>query len=107
MTPVLCPSCRAELSPGAHYCHRCGRAVGKGSDRTVWTIAFSAVALMLALIIYYVNNKASAAATPDMANAGNAGPAGASGATANGAPPDISQMSPKERFLRLSDRVLS
>ncbi|HXH28158.1 MAG TPA: hypothetical protein VNL37_03880, partial [Candidatus Polarisedimenticolia bacterium] len=38
-----------------------------------------------------------------MANAGNAGAAGAN--PAPGTPPDISQMSPRERFLRLQDRV--
>lgn len=107
---TACPSCAAPLTPGGRYCHRCGRAVGARSERTTWIVAWSAVALFIALIVYYVNKKPSEVAGPDMANAGNAGAAGASGAggaTRPGAPPDISKMTPRERFLRLHDRVMA
>jgi hypothetical protein len=86
--------------------------VGARSERTTWIVAWSAVALFIALIVYYVNHRTSGVAGPDMANAGNAGPAGAAGTpgagpgTRPGAPPDISQMTPRERFLRLHDRVM-
>lgn len=108
-----CPSCQASLVGGARYCHRCGRAVGLASERTTWIVAWSAVALFIALIVYYVNHKPVATAGADMGNAGNAGAQGAAGAGAaeaerpGGAPPDISQMSPRERFLRLHDRVMA
>jgi hypothetical protein len=104
---AACPSCYASLTPGAQYCHRCGRAVGARGDRTIWIIAWSAVALFIALIAYYVNNRSSATAGPDMANAGNVGAGGPAGGQRPGAPPDISQMSPRERFLRLHDRVMA
>ena len=107
-----CPSCQAPLTPGGRYCHRCGRAVGARSERTTWLVAWGAVALFISVIVYFVNQKPTGVAGPDMANAGNAGaegasgPAGPTGATRPGAPPDISQMTPRERFLRLHDRVM-
>jgi len=104
---TACPSCHTPLTPGARYCHRCGRAVEASGDRTIWIIAWSSVALFIALIAYYVHNRSSAVAGPDMANAGNVGAGGPTGAQRPGAPPDISQMSPRERFLRLHDRVMA
>lgn len=111
-TPVdaSCPSCRAPLTPGARYCHRCGRAVGARSDRVIWIVAWGTVVLFIAMIFYFVTQRSGEAAGPDMANAGNAGPAGSAGAgraTNPGAPPDISQMTPRERYFRLHDRVMS
>jgi hypothetical protein len=84
--------------------------VGARSERTIWIVAWSAVVLFISLIVYYVNHRTTGVAGPDMANAGNAGvpgAAGASGGNRPGAPPDISQMTPRERFLRLHDRVMS
>ena len=85
--------------------------MGIGSERAVWALAWGAVLLFIALIVYYVQDRASAPVGPDMANAGNAGPEGAAGnaaaGTRPGAPPDISQLTPRERFLRLHDRVMS
>lgn len=102
---TTCPACHAPLTDGARYCHRCGRAVGAGSgERTIWIVAWSSVAVFIALIVYYVNRGPATAVGPDMANAGNAASAPVE---RPGAPPDISQMSPRERFLRLHDRVMS
>lgn len=104
---TTCPSCQVPLTPGGRYCHRCGRAVGAGSERGIWIAAWGTVALFIGLIVYFVNQRSTQAVGPDMANAGNAGAAGAAGAGARpGAPPDISQMTPRERFLRLHDRVM-
>ena len=102
-----CRSCHAPLTAGARYCHRCGRAVGASGDRTIWVIAWSAVAVFIAFIVYFVHNRSAEAAGPDMANAGNVGAGGPTSAQRPGAPPDISQMSPRERFLRLHDRVMA
>ncbi len=107
---TTCPACGSLLSPGARYCHRCGRAQSETSahERRVWIGAWATVALALALIVYSVNREAPGQTAPDMANAGNVRP-GESGAErpTGGAPPDISQMSPRERFLRLHDRVMA
>lgn len=119
--PRACTACQAPLSPQARFCHRCGqpataaRVPGAGvpsSERTAWYVAAAAVTLLLALIVFKVVRDRPAAATPDMANAGNAGPgavpgtADAGGALPTGRAPDISNLSPAERFLRLNNRVM-
>ena len=93
--PLTCRSCAASLVAEARYCHRCGRAVTAGgpSERAPWAIAWALVVLSIAVITWSVIGRdPSAGAAPPMAQ--------------TGAPPDISQMSPRERFLRLHDRVL-
>ena len=101
-----CPACHAPLTEGARYCHRCGRAaVGGSVDRAPWIMAWALVALSLSGIAWFVLTKDEGAAAAQMANAGNAPPGG--GQAAGGTPPDISQMTPRERFLRLHDRIMS
>jgi hypothetical protein len=81
-------------------------SVTSAHERRIWIAAWSTVALALAFIVYSVNRDADGPATPDMANAGNAA-AGAERPGSATAPPDISQMSPRDRFLRLHDRIMS
>ena len=116
-----CAGCRAELSPQARFCHRCGRPAGSAGasaptrlssrERTAWLVAGGVCLLLVAAILLKVVREAPAPAAPDMANAGAAtgdgAPAGGpfSGG-AGGAPPDISQMTPRERFDRLFNRVM-
>jgi hypothetical protein len=99
-----CVKCQAILSPGAKFCHRCGHAVhgAKSSSDTPWYVALTIIALSVGAILYVVLVKQPQAARPDMANTG-APPSGPAGAR----PPDISQMSPDERFIRLNDRVMN
>ena len=119
--PRTCAACQAPLSPQARFCHRCGQTVAGGrgpaagvppSERTAWYVAAGAVTLLLALILFKVVRDRPAAASPDMANAGNAAPGSvpgasdAGGALPTGRAPDISNMSPAERFLRLTNRVM-
>lgn len=105
--PAACPACYAPLAPDAKYCHRCGRAVtaGGSAERTPWMIAWVVVAICLAGIVYFVTHKPTEQAGPDMANAGAS--SGVPGGAGEGAPPDISQMTPRERFLRLHDRIMN
>lgn len=116
--PRTCAACQAPLSSQAHFCHRCGQAVGalpsgavRSRERTAWYVAAAAVTLLLALIVLKVVRDRPSAAVPDMANAGNAAPGAAPGADPGGAlpsgrAPDISQLSPAERFLRLNNRIM-
>lgn len=68
-------------------------------------MAAGAIAVALALITYQVGRgKAPAPVIPNMDNAGNAG---ALGSGPNPRAPDISSLSPRERFNRLFDRVIS
>lgn len=106
-TPLSCTACHAPLSSEAKYCHRCGRAT-VASERTTWVISWTLVAVAVAGIAYFVLARDRTAQRPDMANVG-AAPAdagGAAGSSRPGTPPDISQMTPPERFTRLHDRVM-
>lgn len=107
MGPGTCGSCRSQLSPGARFCHRCGtRVAGGGSgargERTAWIVAGTTIVLLVGTIVYQVAAKRPHPVLPDMANNGAAPFA----AGEPGPAPDISQMSPRERFDRLYDRVI-
>jgi hypothetical protein len=125
-----CAGCRADLAPQARFCHRCGRPAGAAGasaaaaglprrERTAWLLAGVLCVGLLAAIVLTVVRGAAAPAAPDMANAGAqragespgqpqgaGGPAGAPPGPASGSPPDISQMTPRERFDRLFNRVM-
>ena len=116
--PRSCAACQATLSAQARFCHRCGQPVASTTaaqsssrERTAWYVAAAAVTVLLALIVFRIVRDRPSAAVPDMANAGNAAPGGAptgdpGGALPNGRAPDISQLSPAERFLRLNNRIM-
>ncbi len=96
-----CTACRVELSPQARFCHRCGTPVGKSSetpssDRRAWVIAGVLCVVLVGGIAYQVSSSAPEPVAPDMANAGN--PVERA--------PDISSMSPRERFDRLFNRIM-
>jgi len=113
-----CSACQARLSPQARFCHRCGHAAPlsppppspprtKGRERTAWLVAGGLCVLLLGAIVVKVTGGVSAAATPDMANPGGGGaPGGGDGAAPAGPAPDISQMTPRERFDRLFNRIM-
>jgi hypothetical protein len=106
-----CLACRAELSPQARFCHRCGRPVTggaqpvrAGSERTAWIVAGALCVVLVGGIAYSVSSSAPQPLAPDMANAGVA--TGAPGSRPTGPAPDISGMSPRERFDRLFNRIM-
>jgi len=103
-----CAGCGAGLTPGARFCHRCGRPVdGAATDwrreRLPWFVAGILIISGLSWIAFKGINR-NAPGAPDMANVGSAG--SQQGAPAAGGPPDISTMSPAERFNRLYDRIM-
>ena len=101
--PRACAACRAELSPQARFCHRCGQPVsGSGpataaSERKAWMAAGALCLLLVGGIVYKVSSASPQPVAPDMANAGASGP---------GRAPDISNLSPRERFDRLFNRIM-
>ena len=108
LEPRSCVRCRASLGAQARFCHRCGHPVGaevsgSGSERSAWIFAATMSALLVGVIIYNVVTEQPAPRIPDMANVGAA--AGDTTARA-GAAPDISQLTPRERFDRLFNRVM-
>lgn len=118
--PRRCSHCSAELSSQARFCHRCGRPVDGGQsprgargsegarhkEWTAWTVAGALALLLVGVIVWHVARGTSAPVIPDMANPGAAQAPFAGGAPA-GRAPDISSMSPRERFDRLFNRVMS
>ena len=102
-----CLRCRAPLGEQARFCHRCGQPVGAGgraasTERAAWIFAATMCVLLVGAIVYNVMTQTPTPRIPDMANVGASG-----GDTVPAGPaPDISQMSPRERFDRLYNRIM-
>jgi hypothetical protein len=112
-----CAGCRADLSPQARFCHRCGRPASPGvapsvraplpaRERTAWLVAGLLCVSLIAFLVFKVVRDAPAPAAPDMANAGAASAREDAGPVPAGPAPDISRMTPRERFDRLFNRVM-
>jgi hypothetical protein len=102
---MACASCGAPMSPEARFCSRCGLQVGAmigpvSRDRTPWLVAALAMAGLLGVLLVMLVRTAPGAGVREDASAESP----ASGADA---PPDISNMSPRERFDRLYNRVMT
>ncbi|MES3034964.1 MAG: zinc ribbon domain-containing protein [Gemmatimonadota bacterium] len=133
MSSAFCAACGAQLSSGARFCHRCGQAVGDAvfspgaptsgaaparvsppNQTLPWAVAAIALLALIALVAGQRFNRRPAVAdntAPPAAGpfAGGA-PAGDPNAAAGERPvraPDISNMTPDERALRLFNRVVS
>ncbi len=96
---ALCPACGTALSPGARFCSGCGWAAGSPTrapsrDRTPWIVAGAALAGLLAAILVMLARQSPTVALAEPESL----PAEAA--------PDISNMSPRERFNRLYNRVM-
>jgi len=100
---ATCPACGGPLSANARFCPSCGHGLGtpRGptAERTPWIIAGAALAGLLGVLLLMVIRGSPPAAAAPPAEA----PADADG---GGAPPDITNMSPRERFDRLYNRVM-
>ena len=102
MTPTSshsCPDCGAFTGPAARFCPGCGRACGtlgffRPSDRLPWLIAGGALAATLVLLLAMMVGGSSPAPSAPAAD------------PAAGAPPDLTRMTPRERFDRLYNRVM-
>lgn len=97
-----CKACGTALSRNARFCSRCGQAAGSAraapaGDRLPWLLAGASLVALLAVILFRLIGQGPPTAGADAA------PAAALPADA---PPDISAMSPRERFNRLYNRVM-
>jgi len=136
MSSAFCAACGAQLTPGAKFCHRCGQTVGEPvlaagaptltatarpqqTNQTLpWAVAAIALLALIALVAGQRFNKrpTPVAQSQPAATAPAAGPFAGGGAPPDGNPnaaerpvraPDISNMTPDERALRLFNRVVS
>jgi hypothetical protein len=120
LSGARCAACATILTPGAKFCHRCGTAAGatgaraNASSTTLpWAIAGVALVGLIALLAgqrFRSTPPADAAQAQAQAQGAPQGESdGAPGADAGAAgvrPPDISNMSPRERADRLFDRIM-
>jgi hypothetical protein len=101
LAPGTCASCGASLAASARFCATCGAGASPSRGRrspTPWAAAAAAV-IALAVALFLVARRDGEARAAVI----SAAPAEASAA---GTPPDISQMSPRERFDRLYERSM-
>ena len=102
---TACGGCGAPLALAARFCSACGRQTGAAAmstmsrDRTPWLIAGVALAASLALLLVMVARNSRGAGAQQ-------GGASIEQPQAE-APPDISNLSPRERFNRLYNRVMT
>ena len=120
-----CAGCDAPLSPGARFCHSCGRSAGNviapvtspaqrasAATSLPWIVAAIALITLLAFFAGNAFNKRPGSTLDAPQNAlpqaglddrGTSGGRPAEGAVRG---PDISQLSPQERADRLFNRVM-
>jgi hypothetical protein len=98
------------MPTGARFCANCGassaqgrEAVG-GNERLLWFLAGGGVVAVVGGLALYATRGPSA--TPAGAPAGAEAPIASGTDGVAGTPPDISNMTPRERFDRLFDRVM-
>ena len=112
--PAFCSSCGARAA--GKFCSNCGAALVPGAEAAQapdsvraggaagvplpWVVAGGAIALAAVAVLLWGNRSATAAGDPAAATAA------APGAQA-GSPPDLSTMSPRERFDRLFNRIMT
>lgn len=111
--PSSCVRCQAALSPGAKFCHRCGTRAGGGrsavgrTERTAWIVAGVLAVGLIGMVAWRVLAGVSMPARPDTGLANGATPGLSAGpGIPVGQAPDISKMTPNERFVRLNDKVM-
>jgi hypothetical protein len=106
LTPGFCTKCGEALSGDSDFCPKCGAqkgtgsgggvATGGGSSQTNWVVPAGILVVAVAIALFFlmrINNGGSTVGLP---------PQGVNTA----ALPDLSQMSPEERFDRLYNRVM-
>ena len=97
---MKCPSCGSESS--GRFCRGCGAALAGRSQAVVslpWAIAGGACIGLMVLLIMVLARREPAA--------GGSGDQGAFAGTTAPIAPDISNMTPRERFDRLYNRVMT
>jgi hypothetical protein len=110
----VCRACRAAITPGAKFCHRCGTPAGAAkldstpqglSAALPWAVAGIALLALIALVAGQRFGANRASASPADASVSAPGLVAEGGATPARAP-DISNMSPRDRADRLFNRIM-
>ncbi len=108
LLPANCSQCQAPLTPGAKFCHRCGASTGGEGASAVgrtskgpWIFAGILSLVLVGWVILKVNRGVEPAPPPAGRDQGPS-----AGFQTGEGPPDLSQMSGREAFLRLHDRIM-
>ena len=98
LAPGTCASCGGIIAAQARFCPTCGASAAAGRRRpgAAWVAAGAAVVALVLVLGFVVRGESRGPSSVVAA------PAGADAGT----PPDISQMSPRERFDRLYERSM-
>jgi hypothetical protein len=102
-TKKTCSSCGASINATAQFCHACGAKQGgesKPLSPAVLGLLALAVVSVVAVISYSVGKSSAPQAAPGGAGAPLASAAG-------GAPPDISNLTPRQQADALFNRVMT
>lgn len=101
-----CGRCGGALAPQARFCAQCGQSAASpvtgGNARLVWFLIGAAVTTVLGGSAWALSRGSG----PPPAEVASTAVAPFAAGGAGGTPPDISNMSPRERFDRLFDRVM-
>lgn len=109
--PRPCPTCGAPLAPGSKFCTQCGTPAASGgaggapvaTDRKAWGVAAAVSAVLLVAVLALVV-RGSGGAQGGALPGGTVAPL--AGGSQEGTPPDLSSMTPRERFDRLYNRIM-
>lgn len=100
-----CPKCQSPIHRGARFCPQCGAgtpwAAAGSVNRTPWILAGVIGTALLGLLLFMVVRGQAGSpptATPAAPFASSDG---------GGTPPDLSTMTPRERFDRLYNRIMT
>lgn len=99
---MTCPDCGAESA--GRFCNNCGKALertAKASLNVPWVVAAAAAGGLLVLLIVVL------ARQQPRSSADASAQQGPFSSSAAGTPPDISNLTPRERFDRLYNRVMA
>lgn len=102
---VPCPGCGTPREAGTRFCPNCGRPAGPAAGATAptpartpsvpWIVAGVAGVIAVAALAWAIGSD------------GGAGDSSAGSAASAASPPDITSLSPRERFDRLFNRVMA
>ena len=101
-----CRACGATVAAGARFCGQCGVSfsgaavpVARPQPTRAWAVAVVGAVALAGVLILLVRKNSGPTASAAQSEPGLAAPVAET-------PPDISQMSPRERFDRLYNRIM-
>lgn len=100
MAPAQCPRCDQPVQPGSRFCAACGAALGAPPVPWIRIAPWILTGALGVVLVVLIARRSPAPAPPPAAS-----PAGST--PGSGAPPDISNLTPAQRFDRLYQRIIT